>query len=99
MQNRYSLLLVVLAGITCARQQDAVAPDPGRSVLTRYHGDVTADVYGSVDPSRHILRAPVDSVWVALPSVYEQLEIEPTLVDRRRYLSSDNVYHHAGKSR
>jgi hypothetical protein len=85
MRQRYSVLLVVLAGISCAKQQEQLAPDPGRSVVTHYHGAVTVDVHGSVDPSVHIMSAPIDSVWGALPGVYERLGIEPTLVDPRGY--------------
>jgi hypothetical protein len=38
-------------------------------------------MYSTVDPTTHIVRAPVDSIWVWLPAVYERLEIEPSLID------------------
>ena len=83
MKQRLSVLFILLAGLSCAKQQDTLAPDQGRSVLTRYHGDWGVDVHGTVDPSRHVVAAPVDSVWAMLPGVYEQLGIEHSLVDNR----------------
>jgi len=79
------VFLLLLAGTGCAKHQDDLAPDPGRNVVTRYHGNVAVDVLSSVELSRHVVARPVDSVWVVLPAVYEQLEVEPTLLDSGNY--------------
>ena len=85
MQKRIFLFLLAFAVVSCAKPQGDLAPNQGRTVIDRYHGDVNANVYGGVEPSRHVVNAPVDSVWSVLPQVYANLDIEPTSVDSRGY--------------
>ena len=85
MKCQLAVFLTLFAGISCATQQATLAPDQGRDVVTRYHGHLAVDVHGSVDPSQHVVSGSVDSVWTTLPGIYEQLEIEPTLVNRGGY--------------
>lgn len=85
MQYRLGILFLMLAAASCARQQRSLAPDAGRDVLTRYHGDVAAEIHSSVDPSRHVIRAPKDSVWRVLPDAFERLDIDPEQISPSSY--------------
>jgi len=78
-------LLVLLTGLSCARSQNSAVPDPDSYSRTRMHGDVNLEMYSTVDPATHVVRAPVDSVWVWMPAVYERLGIEPSLWDSQTH--------------
>jgi hypothetical protein len=86
MNKEILLLLVLPTCVSCAKQQGTLAPDTAREVITRYHGHVSLDVQNTVAPSRHNLDESMDSVWSVLPSVYQQIGIEPELVDNGNYL-------------
>jgi hypothetical protein len=81
--NRLTIIPLAVLLAACAKPQQGVSPDPGQTQIHRYSGNVDVELYGGTDPSSDILRVSPDSVWMALPIVYERLGIETEFADRR----------------
>ena len=88
MSLRCWLLLTACIGLACARSGQETAPSPGDAYIDRFSGiagvdDLDLALHGGTEPSSDVVTAPVDSVWMALPEVYERLGVSAELIDRR----------------
>ncbi len=72
-------------GLSCARSGPDAAPHPGDPWIDRYTGDVELTMHSGTLPSSSSVPARVDSVWMTLPIVFEQLGVPTTVVDRAGY--------------
>lgn len=86
MRLSYAIFFTTLGiGLSCARSGPNAAPVPGDAWIDRYSGDVELTMHGGTVPSVGAVPAAIDSVWMTLPIVYEQLGVPATLVDRARH--------------
>jgi hypothetical protein len=82
------LVFTALLTVACAKSGQETAPHPGDAYVDRYSGSgnligVDMEMHGGTEPSSDVIDAPVESVWLTLPLVYERLGVPAELLDRR----------------
>lgn len=88
----FALAAFALAGCAGSRHEPATGARPATMVLSGAQGNMTLSTVSSAAVAKRELAAPIDSVWQALPAVFDSLKIPVTTVLAGQYtMGNDGV--------
>ena len=89
------ILAVTLSAVVvsaCASSAPATTSQEPRAVTRVTRGAETVEIFADSRGVARLVAAPLDSVWLALPKVYDRLEIPVALSDRTQWTFGNPRY-------